>query len=119
MTGSWYAPERDGEGINIEVLEGVVVAYFYRPDHSNQRWYNMLGDRPEGDNIWLDVYQSIGINDIHWVGDALISITGNDSIVFSYDFRYDLTLEGDGLPWCLGCRDTFSYVRITQPIPCD
>ena len=119
MTGSWYDPQRDGEGINIEVLDDTVIAYFYRPGASNQRWYLMIGDRPEGGDARLGVYQSVGVDEVYWIGDALISVTGDNTLDFSYEFRYDMTRGGDDLPWCIGCNGAFMYVRLTQPIPCD
>ena len=45
-TGSWYDTQRDGEGINIEVLEELTVAYFYTFDkNDNQAWFTLLGDK--------------------------------------------------------------------------
>jgi hypothetical protein len=45
ITGSWYDPTHDGEGFNIEILEGgVPLLYWYSYDGSgNQRWFVGVG----------------------------------------------------------------------------
>ena len=120
-TGSWYDPDRAGEGITIEVIGDVTVVYFYTFDRwDDQVWYTMIGDRR------LVMYSSLIIPDDDEfftkqviVGDADIEILTDDVIFFNYDRALEY-FNGD-LYSCVGdiCKGSYVYRRITQPIPCD
>ena len=64
ITGSWYDPERDGEGYNIEIwgddLDPQVLAYFYTYDEAgNQMW--LVGSGPaNGDTAVVPVQVTSG-----------------------------------------------------------
>lgn len=120
-TGAWYDPGRDGEGIVMEVLNDNVVVWFYRPGTaSSQRWYLMVGDNEPGTHARLITYQQTHVGGAALEnGTAGVSMKGNDMMKFSYHFNYDFTTEDGGTPWCIGCSDTTTYVRLSQPIPCE
>ena len=64
ITGSWYDPERDGEGYNIEIvgssLDPQLLAYFYTYDDAgNQMW--LVGSGPaNGDTAVVPVQVTSG-----------------------------------------------------------
>jgi hypothetical protein len=53
ITGSWYDPERDGEGYNIEIigssLDPQLLAYFYTYDDDGNQMY-LVGSGPVNDD---------------------------------------------------------------------
>ena len=55
ITGSWYDPSHDGEGFNIEILNGnVPLLYWYTYDESgNQRWLVGVGTA-DGNQLVFD-----------------------------------------------------------------
>ena len=119
-TGSWYDTKRDGEGINIEVLEDLTVAYFYTFDKGgNQVWYTLIGDKI------LTMHQTVIVEDPDefitktvLVGEAEIEVLTNDEIFYQFNIVWGYV---DGkLKRCTGdrCEGKYLYRRITQPIPC-
>lgn len=119
-TGSWYDPDRDGEGVNIEVIDGITVAYLYTFDHEDRpSWYTMLGDQ------YLAMYQTVVVPDktefitkTQPVGVAQFELLTDDIIYFNY--LIDIVYK-DGLKYECNydrCKGSYVYRRITQPIPC-
>ncbi len=113
MTGSWYDPDRDGEGINIEALDEVVIVYFYRPLTTGNHWYTFIGNRVDGP-VPLDMYDTI-LAGTYKVGEAVIEQLDENTLAFEY---LQLLNEG-GQPWCIGCIGSFEYIRLTTPISCE
>lgn len=114
FTGSWYDPENPGEGINVEVLDDILVVYFY--DESGQ-WTFFQGDEEK-----LDMYQPwAGGNDD--VGDGYFVPVDNNTVEFGFDQLLDLrdVTFWRPIPWCLrsDCERDFVFRRLTQPIPCE
>jgi hypothetical protein len=119
-TGSWFNPDRNGEGINIEFNDGLVVAYFYTFDQDGQQvWYTMVGDRVltiettvivEDESDFITKTVDSGVADIEIITDNVLV------------FKYNLILDNDGDEFflCEGdqCKAERVYERITQPIPC-
>lgn len=118
MTGSWYDPEISGSGINIEVLDSQVIAYYYRGAGETRDWFTMSGPRPEDDLVGLKFKEfTTGGNMVS--GDAYIEILDTNTIQFGYVREFNFNELGSGIPWCIGCVGEFQYVRLTAPIPCD
>lgn len=128
MTGSWYDPAVEHEGINIEVLANdAAVAYFYTYeffDRTEQNWVVFVGDPSQ-----MDAFDTVPLGDSqaeYDVGSGSIVAIDSDTLEFSHDFLLNLDLVGaDGpdaliLPYCLDgqCERTYTYIRLTQPIPC-
>ncbi len=63
MSGSWFAPDHDGEGFLLEVLDderALVYWFSYAPDSGKQAWMIAVGDI-EGDTIrFADTLQPVG-----------------------------------------------------------
>ncbi|MCB1607203.1 MAG: serine hydrolase [Xanthomonadales bacterium] len=62
FNGSWFQPEFNGQGVNIEILEatGEALLYWYTyDDEGNHRWYLAQGPIVE-DHAELVVYQTSG-----------------------------------------------------------
>jgi len=60
MSGSWYAPDHDGEGFLLEILDGdraVVYWFTYAPDDGVQEWLIGIGE-VSGDRIEFSEVQS-------------------------------------------------------------
>lgn len=113
-TGSWYDPAAPGEGISVEVLDEVVLVYFYRAD---VQWFAF-----QGDGEALTAYQPFG-GGVHDVGDGFFIPRGEDHADFGYDILLDLRDISfqRPIPWCLrwDCADEMALTRLTQPIPCE
>ena len=121
MTGSWYDPERDGEGINIESDGDVTIAYFYTFNRSDKSvWYTMVG------GTYLAMYDTFKVDDefkdfrteTKLVGTASLEPLGFNNIYFQYEF--DLEYKNGVKYYCVGeiCKGSYLYRRLTQPIPC-
>jgi len=119
-TGSWYDPNRNGEGINIEFLDGLVVGYIYTFDnHGKQIWFTMLGDKI------LTIETTVVVDDVDFLtktvdtGVAEIDMITDNVLVFRYNLL--LTHNGDGDFYLCddpSCKGERVYERLTQPIPC-
>ncbi len=117
-SGSWYDPNVPAEGINIEVLVNQVLVYFYTYDvEGRQTWFVFQGDS----EFQLTAYDIINRETVD-VGYGAVEPTGDNTLIFSYDFVLDLDLLSptQPIPWCLhiGCSREVVYQRLTQPIPC-
>ncbi len=115
ITGSWYSPERDGEGINIEVLEDGDLLYFYTYRNQKQVWFvsidGVIYTTRKGSKEPFSV-------DTFEVGTSLIEVHDNDNLTFT--FKLDLDIDRNAaIPWCLTqCYGEYSYERLTQPVKC-
>lgn len=120
MGGSWYDIERDGEGVDISVHDGVTFGYFFTHGSAGTVWYTfsgkdvltVRGTRKTSE----DPFKAFTVD----VGAAVI-VPLTDNLI---RFKYDLTLDVDDdkeTPWCLSknCKGDFIYDRLTQVIPCD
>ena len=115
ITGSWFDPERDGEGINIEVLEDKTLVYFYTYRNQKQVWFISVDNvvyttrKKTEDPFSVDVFE---------VGSASIVAHDNDSLTFR--FKLDIDIDRNAaIPWCLTqCFGEYEYVRLTQPVAC-
>lgn len=62
FSGSWYDPDTDGQGFNLEVLQqrGLVVGYWYTYTQTGElRWFIFNGN-PVDDHVDITIYQSDG-----------------------------------------------------------
>ena len=126
FTGSWFDPDRVGEGINVEVNKdgALTVAYFYTFDkRGRQIWYSMIGEET------LVMESTVVVDDVDFitktvdVGTAAVEPITNDVMVFGYvrliewnPIRKEFTLcdkEADDT-----CEAIHVYRRLTQPIAC-
>jgi hypothetical protein len=124
FTGSWFDPVRDGEGINIEVNDGLVVAYFYTYDRRQEKtWFTLLGDQVlvimDTFKV-VDKYQDFKTQTV-LVGSASIEPLTPNAVYFVYQF--DLEYKNGIKYECIttdnfSCKGTYLYRRLTQPIPC-
>lgn len=122
MTASWYDPNPETQlvnsGINLEVLDDVVVGYYYYPG----AWFTMLGDRTDTGIVNLTFYQTTSRFGTRAVGDAELVIIDNDTLIFSYHQQYDwyrMYSPETAIPWCIGCSGSWEYTRLTQPVACE
>jgi hypothetical protein len=125
-TGSWYDPERDGEGLVIEVLGDTTLAYFYTYSfhNSGQEWFLF-----QGDGAILDAFDTIKhsedpfVAEVFDVGYAVIEPVNENEITFLHSYVLDLEVlsEENPSPWCLheACTREYNYIRLTQPIDCE
>lgn len=121
LSGSWYTPDRVGEGITLEIAENQVVGYFYTYGSAERAWYVLAGDN---DNNILTMYGTSKISEKPFavfqskVGTAVVTEIDSDNINFSFDIVLDID---DANPWCLSgfCKGAYKYTRLTQPIPCE
>jgi len=120
MSGSWFDPERDGEGITLEALpDGGVLGYFYTYGSQGRAWYVMTGDET------LTMFGTVKTSNDPFgvleseVGTAIITAIGPRTLQFTYDLVLDVDRDAT-IPWCLGghCAGSHTYKRITQPRPC-
>ncbi len=120
LTGSWYSPERDGEGINIEVDVGekdtIVSGFFYTYVSNNPNWYVFEGVI---DN--LTMYTGFKLSEspfkavVREVGVAKITYVTDNLMIYSYN----LNVGPDGKPCISQCSGEYIYTRLTQPIACE
>lgn len=125
MSGSWYDPQRDGEGINVEVdATNMTVAYFYTFDRNESKaWYTLLGDG------YLAMFDTFKVDDKYLefrtetqlVGSAILEPLTPDAMYFIYQF--DLEYKDGKKYECVttpdfSCNGRYLYRRLTQPIPC-
>lgn len=124
--GSWFDPARDGEGINVEVLDDQVVAYFYTFDGDRQTWFVMVGDRPESGAVRLGAFQYVKLSESPFevweieVGSASLEYLGAGEMLFSFEFQIDPYIPNVALPYCLAghCQGEYIYSRLTGPPDC-
>lgn len=116
MTGSWYEPATNGEGLNVEVLtNGKVVAYFYKSDE----WFAMSGPSEDG-LADLRMLSTRGPGtEAREVGSASVLVVDNNTIIFDWYVEFDFAKTGTGIPWCIGCYGTREMTRLTEVIPCN
>jgi hypothetical protein len=62
LSGSWYDPDHNGEGFNLEVLiDGRAVVYWFSYDpQGNRRWFYGLGENQDGRLIFDNMLTSSG-----------------------------------------------------------
>ena len=119
-TGSWYDPGRDGEGINLEVTEDLVVMYFYTYDNIGHTFY--VGVGANGEVVQLELYETYTDRGFPKgelnVGTATLSLE-DGFMLFDYHLNLD-TASDSPIPYCIGlhCDGQFIYERLTQPIDC-
>lgn len=117
-SGSWYDPLDPGEGINVEVLDGYYVVYFYTYNADGQTWYVFQGD----DNEALTAVDVLDREPVD-IGSGSFTPTSTNDAYFIWRFSLDLDKLSPTtpIPWCLhsGCEGEVAYKRLTQPIPCE
>jgi len=114
-TAAWSDPDpkKKGEGINVEVLDDLVIAFFY--DGSGKKWLSMKGERPEGNIAILDVMQTVNFGTA-WVGVAGIEIVDENHLIFEYKLKFDRALVDKAIPFCSSkCELIGNYVRQSNP----
>ena len=121
MTGAWYSPEREGEGINLEVGAEKLSGFFYTYYAENPHWFVFEGE----DNFMLNLYTGHKISEnpfkslVTKVGTAKVLPVTDNILVFAYEL--ELNYEGKPCinPESRACYGEFVYTRITDPvIPC-
>ena len=124
-SGSWYNPETAGQGFNLEVYEGLVVAYFYSYDDlNNKQFYVGVGPNSEENPLILDVWETVGTAD--WpkhsnkIGGFKFDPIDGDNLVVEWGFQLDVDKNG-AIPWCLydHCRGGMHMYRLTNAGACD
>ena len=111
-TGSFYDPERKGEGFNLESLPSNtgLVAYFYTYRFEEEEFYVMLGDDSDEESVFkMKVYDtrmnssdpySVSEWDVGW---ATFRFSGRDSFEYEVNLQLDMdNYDGSGIPWCIG-----------------
>lgn len=116
-SGNFFAPERDGEGIQVQWLpDGRVIAIWYTYDNDGrQLWMISESSEVEGDTVTLSmVYPEattafgadFNADDVElepW-GTLTLEYSGCDTV----ELGFDSVVEGFG-------SGSFSYQRLTQP----
>jgi hypothetical protein len=111
-TGSFYDPDKKGEGFNLESLPNSagLVAYFYTYKFEEEEFFVMLGDDTEEESVFkMKVYDtrmnssdpySVSEWDVGW---ATFIFSGRDSFEYTVNLQLDMDgYDGDGIPWCIG-----------------
>lgn len=120
-SGSWSDSQREGEGINIEMNDGVIVAYFYTFDvEGRQVWFTMLGESV------LTMMTTVLLDDVDFItktvdtGVAFIEPITANAIRFRYQHIIEWLPVEQEMVICKGdhCKADRLYKRITQPIAC-
>jgi len=120
MSGSWFDPDRNGEGITLEALpNGGVLGYFYTYGSQGRAWYVMTGDDTLA--IFGTVKHSndpFGVVESE-VGTATVTTINAQALQFTYDLVLDVDRQA-AIPWCLGnhCSGSHTYTRLTWPVGC-
>ena len=124
-TGSWYDPDRAGEGINLEVTEGTVVMYFYTYAEGSHAFYVGVGENDD-ELVELTLYETVPGSLLEFpkeeleVGTAILE-KEEGFLLWSYHLSLDADSLGNGhLPYCVGfhCDGDLIYERLTQPVAC-
>ena len=122
QAGSYYSPDRVGEGINIEIIDAnTMVAYFYTFGSEGRAWYTMIGEGAMPLYGTLKNSEEPFETETWEVGSATVTFLDEHSLLFSYDLVIDIDQPfGGGTPWCLSgyCSGKYEYVRLTVPIGC-
>mgnify|MGYP000620660412 CR=1 FL=1 len=122
MTGSFYDPEQEGFGINVEAHQGFTAAYFYTFDKNLRPiWFVMVGKEVltmsvtavvKDNDVFITKELDVGVAEIVPLADGLIR------------FRYSLIAEYDvdrgALVLCRGdhCEGDYLFRQLTIPIAC-
>jgi len=126
ITGSWFIPETNYRGINVEVLDNTTVVYMYTYnffDETEQNWLLFQGNPDD-----LSIYDTVPFGTdpiLYKIGKGKITQISNNLIELQYSLTLNLDLlnneERPGTPWCLDsrCSATAVYTRLTQPIACE
>jgi len=99
MSGSWFAPDHDGEGFLLEILDGeraLVYWFSYAPDLGKQVWMIAVGNI-EGDTIhFSDTLQPVGASfgDAFSPGDVVEQPWGEMAILFTSCDRAVVSYQG-------------------------
>lgn len=110
IDGSFYDPDRKGEGFNIEKLEdGRLLAYFYTYRFNEEEFLVLIGSETEQGTYLADVYDTkmassdpFAVDELK-AGEAKISFNGNDEFDFTIDLQLDIEQSDENvIPWCLG-----------------
>lgn len=124
MTGSWYDPDVQHEGLVVEVLPEVTVAYWYTFqffDALAQNWLVFQG--PPHALAAYDVLPYAGGSDLYEVGVGELLALDENTLLFAFDMdlNLDITTPDTVTPWCLhvGCAGVYTLTRLTQPIICE
>jgi len=117
-SGSWYDTDRNGEGIDLQVLEHTNLFYFYTFVGKDQMWFTGLG---KDTNFTLyyttKSHENPFITSTDPIGTATIKFVDNDVMLFTFDVP-NKPPAGD---WCLetSCSGKYVYERLTSLIKCD
>ena len=116
MSGAWYAPDKDGEGIELTVLEDSLYGQVYTYHFNSPEWYVFSGDM-EDDSYTL--YKTIKTSDpwkatVLEVGKMSLDVFDRDHIIFTMKLQMDLWRDVE-FPMCLSdCVTVFEYERLTE-----
>lgn len=124
FTGSWYDPiTNDGRGIDIQVMDTMVVGYYYTWYDNRRQLFILQGANDLKDGVALEGLHSgikNGKSSVRHAGTAEIMVSNNDTIIFTHVWKYDWLRENSPIPWCfVECDKQYRYKRLTQPIPCE
>ena len=122
MTGAWYSPDKDGEGIELTVLDDSLYGYLYTYKGTSPDWYVFAG--PFGKNK-VNLYKPIKTSNpwkatVHEVGTMGYDVIDDNHITFTMKLQMDLWRDVT-FPLCLlDCTRVFEYERLTElpQIPC-
>lgn len=123
LSGNFYDPERDGEGIQLEMLGDVTAGFFFTHGSRGTVWYALLASDGSGE---LDMYGMDKLSEYPFktrsliTGNATIGFVDEDTLKFSYSLEFDIDRNAN-IPWCMhgGCVGKHLYTRLTQPFPCN
>jgi hypothetical protein len=114
LSGSWFNPERSGEGMDINITEDVVVAYWF--GHlDGTAWFVAVGPN-DGAKVQLDIYQTLEGGDEKIIEDKIgeMQISHDEFMLIDYQLHLDLRqlgAENIAIPWCLSqfCSGSWQY----------
>lgn len=124
MSGSYYNPDKNGQGFDLQVSDETIVVYFYGYAGKSHYWFLGNGANQNSEEIYLAAYETSKDDDGEvWypkVGDMTI-FTWEDSakLTISWNFKYDLD-RPIAIPWCNSmCKGDETVVALFRPLDCE
>lgn len=132
LSGSWYEPFTEGEGINLEISDELVVGYFYTWKDGFRDMYTLTGyNETDASNApWFDEFVTLtghasflldGLHQTFQVGHAAIEVLSDDILILAWEWEADWGDSDTPIPQCTRyeCSGVRVMLRLTQPIECN
>jgi hypothetical protein len=112
LTGSFYNPEKNGEGFSIESLPGdKLLAYFYTYKFMDEEFLVLIGEKKDNEfkmSVFDTKMTSLSpflVEEID-AGSATFNFIDRDNFEYSIELELDIDkFDGSGIPWCIGSAE--------------